>query len=210
MSILLQLSSALGHRSDEADIALAIRIAEAGDAPAVAELAGGLADKRKPIQSDCLKTLYEIGYRNPALIAPYVDTFVGLLGHKNNRLVWGAMIALDTITPLRPKEVHAVLPTLIAVADAGSVITNDHCVGILVGLARQDAYRDEILPALIQRLLTSPVNQLPKYIEQSASVVDAAHRQPFLQLVEARRSEVSSAAALKRIDKAVARVQKLK
>lgn len=210
MSILLQLSSALGHRTDAADIELATRIAESNDAAAVAELVAGLADKRMPIKSDCLKTLYETGYRNPALIAPHVDSFVALLSHKNNRLVWGAMIALDTITALRPKEVHAVLPTILAVADAGSVITNDHCVGILVGLAGLDAYRAEVFPILLQRLLKSPVNQTPKYIEQAATVVDIAHRPAFLEVAQARRADIPSAPGLKRIDKAVAKVQKLK
>lgn len=210
MSILLQLSSALGHRTDAADIELATRIAENNDATAVAELVTGLADKRMPIKSDCLKTLYETGYRNPALIARHVDSFVALLSHKNNRLVWGAMIALDTITALRPKEVHAVLTTILSVADAGSVITNDHCVGILVGLAKLDAYRAEAFPLLLQRLRKSPVNQTPKYIEQAATAVDLAHMAAFLEVVEARRPDINSAPGLKRIDKAVAKVQKLK
>ena len=43
----------------------------------------------------------------PQLIADYVEDFLALLESKNNRLVWGRMIALSTIADLKPREICA-------------------------------------------------------------------------------------------------------
>ena len=83
-----------------------LALAGARDTADVAEIVGGL-EENKAVASDCIKVLYEIGYRNPALIAPYAKTFLGFLQSKNNRLVWGAMTALAYITELNPKPVFS-------------------------------------------------------------------------------------------------------
>lgn len=80
--------------------------------------------------------IYEIGVIKPKLLVDFTDELVGLLDDKNNRLQWGTMTALDTITNENPKAIYKALKKIIAVADKGSVITNDHCVGILIKLCR--------------------------------------------------------------------------
>ncbi len=52
-----------------------------------------------------MKVLYEIGYLTPELIADYADDFLKLLRSKNNRMVWGGMIALATIAETKPREI---------------------------------------------------------------------------------------------------------
>src|SRR5690606_19207587 len=98
MSVLTQLSSAIGHRDEIPNIELAKQIAAKNDATAVEELVRNLAHKNKAIQQDCIKVLYETGALNPALVAPFATTFITLLSSKNNRLQWGSMAALQTIT----------------------------------------------------------------------------------------------------------------
>jgi len=114
---------------------LAHQIVRENDAAAVKELIVNLHHKHKGIQSDCIKVLYEIGAANPDLIAKYYREFGKLLESKHNRLVWGAMMALDTITLREPKGIYGMLSKILKVADtSGSVIARDQAVGILVKL----------------------------------------------------------------------------
>ena len=71
MSVLPLLASALGSRSSEANIALAQQIASSENHEAINELIVNLRNKDTRIQGDCIKTLYEIGYIKPELIADY-------------------------------------------------------------------------------------------------------------------------------------------
>ncbi|MBK8191923.1 MAG: hypothetical protein IPK76_01400 [Lewinellaceae bacterium] len=54
--------------------------------------------------------LYEIGEKNAALIQPHLENFVARLNNKNNRLVWGAMTAIDALTDLNPEAVFSTFP----------------------------------------------------------------------------------------------------
>ncbi len=102
MSLLDQLSSSLQRKDEVPNQELAVRIAAGNDAAAVQELVDNLQHKNKAIQQDCIKVLYETGSRNPALLTPHITVFAQLLSSRNNRLQWGAMTALDTITDLVP------------------------------------------------------------------------------------------------------------
>lgn len=171
MTVLDKLACALNRRDEVPNQELARSIVETGDQAAVRELVDGLSHKDKNIQSDCIKVLYEIGERHPELIATYYKEFGALLGSKNNRLAWGAMTALDTIVMKEPKAIYGMLARILAIADAGSVITKDHAVGILAKLASIKQYSDVCEPLLIEQLMKSPNNQFPMYAEKSAAVI---------------------------------------
>src|SRR5262245_25358835 len=97
MSVLEELASALGRRDEVPNQELAAAIVRAKNKAAVAELVENLGNKNKAIQSDCIKVLYEVGEREPKLIAAHAAAFGELLASKQQRLVWGAMTALDAI-----------------------------------------------------------------------------------------------------------------
>ena len=135
MSVLGKLATALNRRDEVPNQELARRIVRENDAAAVKELVENLHHKDKGIQGDCIKALYEIGAANPDLIGKYYREFGKLIESKHNRLVWGAMIALDAISAKEPKGIHGMLSKILKVADiSGSVIARDHAVGILVKL----------------------------------------------------------------------------
>jgi HEAT repeat protein len=75
MSILEKLAIAAGRNDEQLNIRLAEDIVKRKDKKAVAELAEGLSQGSQAVKSDCIKALYEIGERNPSLIAPYVALF---------------------------------------------------------------------------------------------------------------------------------------
>ena len=202
MSVLHQLATALGRRDEVPNQELARCIVRERDAAAVQELVENLWHNNKAIPSDCIKVLYEIGAANPDLIANYYNEFGKLLESKNNRLVWGAMMALDTIVLKQPKGVHRLLSKILKTADSsGSVIARDHAVGILAKLATLKPYRRDSIALLLEQLMSCPNNQFAMYVEMSAPVIDAENKERFRQLIEKRSAELERESAKKRVAK---------
>ena len=71
------------------------------------------------------QSLYEIGYIKPELIAEYVNDFIKLLSSRNNRLVWGCMIALSTIAQIKYEEILELQNTFKNAIEKRPVITVD-------------------------------------------------------------------------------------
>ncbi|NPV56649.1 MAG: hypothetical protein HPY76_08270, partial [Anaerolineae bacterium] len=175
---------------------LARELAERRDADGIAELVANLKNPEPNIQSDCIKTLYEIGYLAPDLIAGYADAFLDLLNSKHNRLVWGGMIALGVTAPLAADEIHARLDEVQAAMGKGSVITIDNGIKTLAGVAAaKDAYRRAILPHLLDHLRTCRSKEIAQHSEYIVSAVDAQSRQEFTAILEQRMPEVTTSAA---------------
>lgn len=207
MSVINKLASSLGRRDEVANQELAAEIAGSNDKKAVQELVDNLNNKSKDIQSDCIKVLYEIGSLKPELIATFVNNFIDLLGNKNNRLQWGAMTALNFITNEKPDAVYNALTTIIAVADKGSVITNDHCVGILIKLAAVKKYADDAFQLLLERLKICPTNQLPMYAENALPVINENRKAEFIKTLSARLPEIEKETKRARVQKVIKKLQ---
>lgn len=201
MSAIDRLASALGRNDEQPNVALAEAIVKKGDAKAVNELVNVLAGKNKALRSDAIKALYEVGERKPQLIAVHLGAFVDLLTSKDNRMVWGAMCAVDAIAAVKPKEVVAALPTIMAAVDIGSVITRDHAVKAMVKLASEKPYAVKVLPLLHEQLRTCPVNQLPMYAELVASITSVPHAKATSTILSQRLVEVPQPPKRKRIEK---------
>jgi hypothetical protein len=206
MSVLNKLATALNRRDEVPNQELAQEIVRTNDRAAVKELIENLANKDKRLQSDCIKVLYEIGERRPALIASYHREFGKLLDSKNNRLVWGAMSALDSITLNKPKEIHALLAKILEVADSGSVITRDHAVSILVKLGTLKQYTDACLPLLLEQLLACPNNQLPMYAEMSLPLVNDKNKAALQKVLTRRLGGLEKESQKKRVAKVLKRL----
>ena len=203
MSILNKLASALDRRDELPNEELAKQIADKNDNEAVKELVANLSNKRKDIQNDCIKVLYEIGERKPALIAAYAKEFIDLLASRNNRLQWGAMTAINTITLENPKLIYGSLSKIIAAADNGSVITKDHAVNILISLCSLKQYTENAFSLLIEQLLNSPTNQLPMYAEKAIPVINEKNKQLFVKALASRINDIGKETKRKRVEKVI-------
>ncbi len=195
------LASSLGRNDEQPNVALAEAIAKKGNTKAVSELIGVLTGKDKALRSDAIKVLYEIGERKPELIAAHLAVFVSLLSSKDNRMVWGSMCAVDAIADVRPKEVVAQLPAIMAAVDKGSVITRDHAIKAMVKIAADKKYAANVMPLLHEQLRTSPVNQLPMYAELIATVRSVPHAKDTTKILEKRLVDVPQPPKRKRIEK---------
>ena len=92
MSIIVKLASQLGRRDEAPNQELAAALVISKDKAAIKELISFLRHPQKEIMFDSIKVLYEIGYQDPDLIAPYVSDFVLLLQSKHNRMQWESML----------------------------------------------------------------------------------------------------------------------
>jgi len=210
VTVLDKLATALNRRDEVPNQELARLIVNKRDAAAVRELVENLNNKNKGIQSDCIKVLYEIGAANPKLIARYYEEFGRLLESKHNRLVWGAMMALDSIAAEEPKRIYGMLSKILRVADSsGSVIARDHAVGILVKLGTLKPYKRDCVPLLIEQLLSCPNNQFAMYVEMSVPVIDADNRKRFQQAIEARMPKLERESQQKRVAKILKKLTKI-
>jgi hypothetical protein len=181
-----------GRRDEVPNQELARALAESRDREGIAEIAANLSNKNPNIQSDCLKVLYEIGYLAPDLIADYVCDFLRLLSHKNNRMVWGGMIAVATVAELRPQEVWARIDDVIATIDRGSVITHLWGVRAVAKVAAaDDEYRRTLTPVLLRYLATCIPRDVPTHGESMLCAIDDSNRAQFLAAIEARQGELT-------------------
>jgi hypothetical protein len=208
MGVIDKLATALGRRDEVPNQELAREIVRKEDKGAIKELAENLSHKKKDIQNDCIKVLYEIGAERPMLIAPYLKDFVALLTSKNNRLQWGAMTALGCIVKEQPAEIFAALGKILAAADQGSVITRDHCVNILISLTAEKKYRDKTFPLLVEQLMSCPTNQLPMYAENALPVIDANLKDKFIKTLSGRLGEIEKESKRKRVEKVIKKLLK--
>ena len=201
--MLERLASRLGRNDDEPNIALAEYLCRTNDREGVREIAGALTDQDSATVSDCIKVLYEIGYRNPALIASYAEEFILGLLSKNNRLAWGSMIALGTVADLSADQIFPRLDIVKKAYEKGSVITVDNSMTVFAKLCTANGdYVRVIFPLLLEHLRTCRAKEIPQHAERLAICVDAARSAAFAAVLEARRGELTEAQQ-KRVDKVI-------
>jgi hypothetical protein len=194
MSVLEKIAFYQNRRDEVPNQELAKALAESGDVDGIAEIAAHLWDKNQNVQSDCVKVLYEVGYLRPELIVGYASDFLKLLHSKNNRMVWGAMIALGTVADRCPEVIWAELDTVIKTVENGSVITLVWGVKALAKVAAANPeYNRKIFPFLLDQLKLCVPRDVPTHGENMLCALTAENIEPFLALLESRKAEMSSA-----------------
>ena len=207
MSIIEKLASSIKRRDEVPNQELANAIVLSKNKNAIKELIENLSNT-KAIQNDCIKVLYEIGRQEPKLIANYYNEFIQHLGSKNNRLQWGAMTALGTITNERPQEIYEALPIILEATDKGSVITKDHAVTILIKLCTTKRFADNAFTLLMELLLKSPTNQLPMYAERAIPIVTEKNKTHFVKTLTSRLDDIEKETKRKRVEKVIRKFTK--
>lgn len=202
MSVLDKLATSLGQRSEVPNQDLARELVQKKDTAGIRELAENLWNKNSNIASDCIKTLYEIGYLQPELIAPYVNDFLKLIKSRENRLVWGGMLALATIAALKADEIFAQVELVKKVTKEGSVITCDNGIKTLAIVAGiKEEYNKAIFPFLLEHLQTCRSKEVPQHAESSLAAVNDKNNQQFIDILNKRMDGLTSpqAARVKKV-----------
>ena len=192
--MLSKLASSLGRNDEEPNIELAIELCETNNIKGIKEIVQGLKSKDKAIANDCIKVLYEIGSRNPKLIAGYTNDFISLLLSKNNRLAWGGMTALATIADISADEVYGQLDIVKKAYEIGSVITVDNSITVFAKLCvANEQYSKEVFPLLIHHLTTCRSKEVPQHAERMMLCIHADNVKEFLNVLEKRSPDLTDA-----------------
>lgn len=208
INVLESLACTLGRRDEEPNIELAKQIAASAAKDAIVELVGLLQHKNKDIQNDSIKVLYEAGAIEPKLLEGYLPDFLAQLKSKNNRMVWGAMTAIDCVAGVASAKVYNALPEIIDAGEKGSVIAKDHVIGILVKLSEDKKLAPETKPLLFEQLIQAAPNQLPMYAEKSIRVITDVDKPRFVNILNSRLAELPKDSQKKRIEKLLKQLRK--
>lgn len=193
MMVLGKIAFYQNRRDEVPNQALANDLATRKDKSGIREIAGNLTNKNQNIRSDCLKVLYEVGYKDPELISSYADDFLALLDDRNNRMVWGAMIALGTIADLNPKPIWKEIDRIFEAIDSGSLITLVWGIRTVAKAAAKSPSRiKSIMPKLLQYLRKCNARDVPTHLESMQPIVNKANRSVVEQVVESRKKEMTT------------------
>ena len=205
-SMLEKLASALGRNDEQPNVALAEELVASASRSDIREIVEGLHHAETAVVNDCIKVLYEIGYRKPALIAEHTDEFAALLGSRNNRLVWGAMTALATIAPVNPDAVYANIDRILKAYEKGSVITIDNSISVLAGLvgSKPDCEK-KLLPILLHHLESCRPKEVGQHAERMFVCITLRTGEAFAAVLRKRYGALT-AAQKKRLDRLLKKI----
>ena len=195
------LANAMGRNDEEPNIKLAVLMAGSADEAAVGELVGLLDHPEAPVRSDAIKVLYEISRRNADLIIPHLKKLVKLLSGKENRMIWGAMSALSSLSQSHPKLLVRHLPIIVATMEKGSAITRDHGIYTLCHVARLKKQYSNCVELLLEQIQKAPVNQVPMYGEKTAAILLPEDRHRLEKILLSRKDVMAIPTKKKRIEK---------
>lgn len=209
MDVLQRLASNLGRRDEEPNIELARDLATRQDSASIAVLADAMLTAKTPVRHDAVKTLYEIAARKPDLVAPHAAAFLTVLKGKDNRMIWGALTALDAIAASEPALIAANLTAILDAADRSSVIAKDKAVSMLATLAAQSPPSKLAWRRMIDILHTSADNQTPMYAEAALRAAPQNDPAELAAVVQQRADRMAQPAKKARLEKVLRQLAKL-
>ncbi len=198
MEYVKRISYHLKDRSEVPNQELAKELALSNNKEGVSEIYSYLDDANKSIASDCLKVLYEVGYLAPELIVGYCEDFFKLLESKNNRMVWGSMIAIANIAKIDPSLVYAKKDLIIDKVETGSLITQVWGIYALVNMiAGNSYYFDEFKNYLFSVLAHTRAIDFTKRAITISEIVEEADKEEFKSILASGLDKVSKSARKK-------------
>jgi len=208
VSVINRLASSLGRRDDVPNQDLARELAETRSREDIQELVVNLKNRDRNIQSDCIKVLYEIGYIAPELIAEYVEEFLALLNSKNNRLVWGGMIALQTLAGEKASTLYEHRNEIKRAINEGSVITADRGIKALsIVASKNPKYRKELFPYLLNHLAECRPKEVAQNAESILTAVITENKETFIEVITNRMKDVRPS-QIRRLKKVIGLAEK--
>jgi len=192
------LACKLGRNDEAPNIDLAETLCNNADRLGILEIVAAYKSKETAVADDAIKVLYEIAKRQPQLVADFVADFIAGLAAKNNRIIWGSMMALAYIAPLTSTNIYQHLNEIVMAYRQGSVITIDNSISVFAALCKADSgYCKELLPLLIEHFSSCRPKEIPQHAERlQASLSDHAKKE-ILNIINSRITELSASQVLR-------------
>ena len=181
-----ELAGALGTRDFAPNAELAARIVAAADERAVRALAELVAGGTRRQARDAVHALFEVARAAPELVVELLPELIDWLESPQHNVVWGALCALEAVTPLAPDAVRAELPLVLNAAARSGVIAKGSALGVLTTLAGRAEMYAEVAPVLLDFVQATPLNQFPTYADRAAACLRPAERAELAEIVRGR------------------------
>ncbi|MCL2153849.1 MAG: hypothetical protein FWH57_13045 [Oscillospiraceae bacterium] len=182
-----KLACKLGRNDEVPNIELAEYLCQSRDVGGIIEIVDGFKGSDKAVANDCIKVLYEIGERKPALICDYADEFISGLYSKNNRVVWGCMMALVKIVHMASQPIYEKLDAIVSAYENGSTITVDNSISVFAGLCKaSDEYENKVLPILLTHLKKCRPKEVAQHAERCSVCFNSNNAAVFIEVLEYR------------------------
>jgi hypothetical protein len=152
LSILEQLSSQVGDRSEAANRAVSGQCLE--NPTLLVDIVDGLGSPDPALAGDCAEVFTHVAEQRPEWAAPFALSFAALLHHKATRVRWEAAHALALCAWHTPDDMGRLLPGLAEIVRADtSIIVRDYVTDAIAEYARynQDTAR-QAYPLLLDCL----------------------------------------------------------
>jgi len=201
-----KLAYSLGRNDEEPNIKLARKLSKEKNKKGIREIVDGLKDPISQIANDCIKVLYEIAELSPELVSEYVEIFIQLLKSRNDRLIWGSMIALSKIVSLVPEEIFKNLDIITRAYEKGKVIAVDNSISVFAGLVKANSkYEKKVFPIIINHLENCRPKEVGQHSERVFICVNKNNSKQFRETLLKRRDALTDAQK-KRIDRLLAKL----
>ena len=142
MEILNQLSSQKGDKTEIANKLVAEKCI--ANPKILVEIAIGLEDKDKKLQSDCIEVFTLVSEVKPEFVIPYADNILPLLHSKETKTRWEAIHTLSFIAEKIPDTIFSVLPVIqLLVEKDKSTIVRDYAMDTIANYAKVSAETSE-------------------------------------------------------------------
>jgi len=152
MEVLNQLSSQKGEKTEIANRLVAEKCI--ANPQLLAEIAIGLEDRDKKLQSDCIEVFTLVSEAKPEYIVPYADNILPLLYSKETKTRWEAVHTLSFIAEKIPDIIFSVLPVLQSLVEKDkSTIVRDYAMDTIANYAKVSAETSEKSYELLKYVL---------------------------------------------------------
>ena len=142
MEILNQLSSQRGDKTEDSNKIVAEKCI--ANPRLLAEIAIGLEDKDKKLQSDCIEVFTLVSEKKPEFTVQYAENIVPLLYCKDAKTRWEAVHTLSYIADKIPDTISAILPALQSLIEKDhSTIVRDYTIDTIANYAKISAETSE-------------------------------------------------------------------
>ena len=135
MKILNQLSSQKGDKTEDSNKIVAEKCI--ANPRLLADIAIGLEDKDKKLQSDCMEVFTLVSEKKPELIVQYAENIVPLLYSKQSKIRWEAAHTLSFIAEKIPDVISSILPVFQSLIEKDeSTIVRDYAIDTIANYAK--------------------------------------------------------------------------
>ena len=142
MEILNQLSSQKGDNTEISNQLVAEKCIV--NQRVLAEIAVGLEDNDRKLQSDCIEVFTLVAEKKPEFVVPYSDNILPLLYSKESKTRWEAVHTLSYIADKIPDIIFSILPVLQSLIEKDkSTIVRDYTMDTVANYAKVSAETSE-------------------------------------------------------------------